>query len=112
MIKHSPLELPDESIAEIVSLFHGSAPRRVLADGKNQAFWSACETVAKAQGMDLEDVELPSEHHSTEDLLQHLADAAFLRYRLVVLGPGWWRSDPGPLLVFEKTGRCPAAVGS
>ena len=73
------LELPDESIAEIASVFDRAAPQ--VADGQSQTggFFQACERVASADRIRLEMVgPLPSELDEIE-LLEYVSSRANFR---------------------------------
>jgi NHLM bacteriocin system ABC transporter ATP-binding protein len=95
------LELPDESIAEIASVFDKAAPQVTDAQSETGGFFKACERVAAANRIRIEKVgPLPSELEDIE-LLEYISSRANFRYRRVSLTGDWRRWDHGPLLVFR-----------
>jgi NHLM bacteriocin system ABC transporter ATP-binding protein len=94
-------ELPDESIAEIVSVFDGAPPRRAETPLEARVFFRACKLVADASRIEIAKLPpLPGDMDDIE-LLDSLASRSNFRYRRVALTGDWWRWDHGPLLVFR-----------
>jgi len=101
MPKNDFLELPDDSVAEIVSAFEDALPRNLEKQVENRQFLAACTLVAEANQIKIGDVaSLPQDVEDIE-LLEAITNHANFRYRQVAIAGDWWRWDHGPLLVFK-----------
>ena len=102
MDKQTYLELPDESIAEISSVF-GIKPQNSSGSfANNSSFLSACKRVAEATKIEIQHIPPLDPDTSDVDHLEKIAKVSSFRYRQVELTGDWWRYDHGPLLVFQQ----------
>ena len=104
------LELPDDSVAEIASVFHGTPPRTQYSQLERNAFFKACKLVAESNQIEVTAITSLSVTGKDIELLENIANRANFRYRQIALTGNWWRRDHGPLLVFKRDGHKACAV--
>ena len=102
MDKQDYFELPDESIAEISSVF-GVKPSILSGSfANNSTFLYTCRRVAVATKIEIRRIPPLDPNASDVEHLEEIAKASSFRYRQVELTGDWWRYDHGPLLVFQQ----------
>lgn len=104
------------SLAQLAATLEPSGPRgpamRLRAPGdasREDHLFAAFRLVAGAMGIPLDQV-VPPDAGLRIDPLDALAQASRVRIRRVVLNPGWWESDVGPLLGTLAEGKRPVAI--
>ena len=102
MDKQVYLELPDESIAEISSVFGVNDRISSSSFANNSTFLSACKRVAEATNIEVHRIPPLNPDDSDNDLLEKISKASSFRYRRVELTDNWWQYDHGPLLVYRQ----------
>ncbi len=102
MDKQTYLELPDESIAEISSVFGVNERISRGSFANNSSFLSACKRVADATNIEIRRIPPLDPDASDDYLLEKISKASSFRYRRVELTDNWWQYDHGPLLVFRQ----------
>ncbi|MGE3803932.1 MAG: NHLP bacteriocin export ABC transporter permease/ATPase subunit [Gemmataceae bacterium] len=98
------------TMARLVAVEMDATVADLALPSDEDLLWTACFLVGQAQGIEVvADPHLRRRHQRHESIAQ-IARSSRFRTRRILLAPGWWQRDGGPLLAFRGSDERPVAL--
>ncbi|MBM7173105.1 NHLP bacteriocin export ABC transporter permease/ATPase subunit [Streptomyces sp. G44] len=103
-------EQADRTLIASIGRSRGSAARRTVPGGGDDATYAACRLVAEAAGITLAGAADSGAVSERIDPVEQIAAASRVRTRAVRLDGRWWRENAGPLVGHRAASGAPVAL--